>query len=267
MNLRQCLTFTCSLLLATFTFAQSPELTASPATDMAILSFDEPTFEYGTIHQGEIVENVFELENTGTKPLVITQAKGSCGCTVPRWPKDPIMPGEKAEILVQFDSKGKIGKQSKRVTLWANTEPEMTYLTIKGNVYAPEDETVAAHELPSVIVKPINDAVQTKVDKINSPKFQNIGKSGNARVDSKDFVVFPNPTSDQLMVRLKNHFGKAARIDVFNNMGQLMTSQVTDKVSGEAMSFDVSEYANGTYTVTVKVDGMIRVAKRITVAH
>ena len=73
-------------------------------------------------------------KNIGNSDLLISSAKGSCGCTVPEWPKDPIKPGKEANIKVTFDSKGKKGKQAKRVTLMTNAIPNVKILTIKGNI-------------------------------------------------------------------------------------------------------------------------------------
>ena len=113
---------------------------AAPVGPTTTVKFDEAEFDYGMIDQGEKVTHVYKFENTGSEPLIISNAKGSCGCTVPQWPKDPIMPGDGGEIKVVFDSKGKRGKQSKRVTITANTEPAQTFLTIKGEINAPEGE-------------------------------------------------------------------------------------------------------------------------------
>ena len=106
----------------------------SPTGPTTALSFSESSFDFGTIDEGEKVSHVYKFENTGNEPLVISNAKGSCGCTVPKWPKNPIAPGESGEILVTFNSKGKTGKQTKRVTITANTDPAQTFLTITGQV-------------------------------------------------------------------------------------------------------------------------------------
>jgi len=113
----------------------APEVPVGPLTT---LEFAETSFDYGEIMEGEKVVHNYAFTNTGKEPLIISNAKGSCGCTVPDWPREPIAPGASGEIKVQFDSKGK-GKvegaaQSKRVTITANTDPANTYLTIKGNV-------------------------------------------------------------------------------------------------------------------------------------
>lgn len=115
---------------------------AVPTGPTTTLEFAEEVFDYGEIMEGEKVTHIYKFTNTGDEPLVISNAKGSCGCTVPDWPKAPIAAGEEGEIKVVFDSKGK-GKvggnpQSKRVTITANTDPVNSYLTIKGTVNKEE---------------------------------------------------------------------------------------------------------------------------------
>ena len=88
-------------------------------------------------------QHIFEFTNTSNNPLTISNAKGSCGCTVPEWPKEPIAPGEVGEIKVKYDSKGKKGKQSKTVTLTANTIPANTLITITSDVIKLEDDNEA----------------------------------------------------------------------------------------------------------------------------
>ncbi len=119
---------------------------AAPVGPLTSIEFSETVFDFGEIMEGEKVVHNYTFKNTGKEPLIISNAKGSCGCTVPSWPREPIPPGESADIKVQFDSKGK-GKvggnnQSKRVTLTANTDPAQTFLTIKGKV--DKEEAAAA---------------------------------------------------------------------------------------------------------------------------
>ncbi len=106
----------------------------APAGPTTTIDFSENSFDFGTVSEGEKVSHVYKFKNTGNEPLVISNAKGSCGCTVPQWPKTPIAPGESGEIMVEFNSKGKPGKQTKRVTVTANTNPPQSFLTITGNV-------------------------------------------------------------------------------------------------------------------------------------
>ena len=105
--------------------------------------FEETVMQFGEISQGEKVKRMFKFTNIGKSSLIISDAKGSCGCTVPLWPKEPIAPGEEAEIEVVFDSNGKSGHQKKTVTLVANTVPNTMLLVIEGDVLAPETQKTA----------------------------------------------------------------------------------------------------------------------------
>ncbi|MFK7946712.1 MAG: DUF1573 domain-containing protein [Saprospiraceae bacterium] len=110
---------------------QTPPVPTGPKTNM---KFSESTFNFGSVTDGEKVEHIYKFKNTGNDPLIISNAQGSCGCTVPQWPKEPIAPGKSGEIKVVFDSKGKVGKQNKTVTITANTEPATTTINITGEV-------------------------------------------------------------------------------------------------------------------------------------
>ncbi len=111
---------------------------AEEDAEMPAIEFEEKVIDFGEISQGEKVKQRFRFKNTGNKELIISDAKGSCGCTVPRWPKQPIRPGQEGEIEVVFDSKGKQGRQHKTVTLIANTKPNTTVIALKGDVLTPE---------------------------------------------------------------------------------------------------------------------------------
>ncbi|AFC22910.1 DUF1573 domain-containing protein [Saprospira grandis] len=115
----------------------NPQEAVDPAL-ATTMKFAEDAFDFGTIKQGEKVTHTFKFTNDGDKPLTITNAKGSCGCTVPQYPKEPIAPGESGEIEVEFNSAGKKGAQTKFVTLTANTNPAQTRLTIKADVVTTE---------------------------------------------------------------------------------------------------------------------------------
>ena len=98
----------------------------------------ETSFDFGEIQQGESVTHEFIIKNSGDAELIITAAKGSCGCTVPEWPKSPISEGEEAVIKVTFNSAGKSGKQNKTVTLVSNSIPNTKVISIIGNVIIPQ---------------------------------------------------------------------------------------------------------------------------------
>ena len=98
------------------------------------ISFDSNEYDFGTVKEGEIVETTFLLTNSGKGDLVITDARPSCGCTVPEWPKTPIKPGKTAAIKVKFNTAGKPNRQNKSVTLITNTTKGREVLKLKGLV-------------------------------------------------------------------------------------------------------------------------------------
>lgn len=98
------------------------------------ITFDKVEYDFGKVDEGFKVETSFSVTNSGKSNLVITDAKASCGCTVPTWPKEPIKPGETAEVQVKFDTSGKPNKQSKTVTLHTNTVKGQEILKVSGFV-------------------------------------------------------------------------------------------------------------------------------------
>lgn len=106
--------------------------------ELAALTFDSTTLAMGRIAQGVQVEKVFRFVNSGKKDLIITDVRGTCGCTVGKdWPRTPVRPGGEGTITVRFDSEGRSGAQTKTVTVVANTQPATTVLTLTGDVVAP----------------------------------------------------------------------------------------------------------------------------------
>lgn len=104
------------------------------------IEFERTEHDYGEIEQGGNGKTEFSFTNTGTEPLIISKAKGSCGCTVPTWPKEPIAPGAKATIEVKYDTK-RVGPISKSVTITSNSVDNSTaLLKIKGSVKAKATE-------------------------------------------------------------------------------------------------------------------------------
>lgn len=110
--------------------AQGPENTA----DLPKMEFDHEIYDFGAIPDDKIVEHNFAFTNTGKSPLVISYARGSCGCTVPHWPKTPIPPGGKGSISVRFDPTGREGRQSKTVAITANTYPNTINISISASI-------------------------------------------------------------------------------------------------------------------------------------
>ena len=103
------------------------------ATQFAVMEFAEKEFDFGEIDNGTPVEHLFKFKNTGDAPLVIVNAKASCGCTVPEYSKTPVAPGEEGELLVKFNGRGK-GTVSKTVTITANTKTGKEVIKIKASI-------------------------------------------------------------------------------------------------------------------------------------
>lgn len=137
--------FTILLAFATVLTACS-QTTASNSDNgddqSAKIEFEKVEHDYGTIPVGGDGAYEFVFTNEGEEPLVLSNVRSSCGCTVPKWPKEPIMKGEQATIKVQYDTK-KIGSFSKSVTVYSNSSNNPVVLRIKGKV-VDQDQAAAA---------------------------------------------------------------------------------------------------------------------------
>ena len=145
--------FTLSLTVASVIFARAqtpaakpattPTATATPqaSTSLAEMTFETDVHDFGTIDYAGNGSYEFKFKNTGKEPLIITDAKGSCGCTVPTYPKNvPIKPGESEVIKVTYDTK-RPGNFTKTVTIHSNAKTPEKVITIKGKVEAaPTDD-------------------------------------------------------------------------------------------------------------------------------
>ncbi|MBT0609034.1 DUF1573 domain-containing protein [Aequorivita echinoideorum] len=109
--------------------------------NLPVIEFEEKQFDFGTIDQGTAVEHVFKFKNTGEAPLLIVNAKSSCGCTIPEWTKEPIAPGDSGELLVKFNGSGQ-NQVNKTVTLTTNTKNGTETLMIKAFVNPKEGGAV-----------------------------------------------------------------------------------------------------------------------------
>lgn len=131
--------------------------TAAPATtedaapvDGPKIEFEKTTHNFGTLTQGDPAIYEFRFTNVGTEDLKITYAKGSCGCTVPKWPKDPIAPGKSDVIKVKYDS-NRIGGINKNVTITSNAVNTPTQrIYIKGKINAKPAPPVETQPAPKV---------------------------------------------------------------------------------------------------------------------
>jgi hypothetical protein len=116
-------------------------VTPEDTANMAKFKFEESEYDFGDIKEGDVVKHIFKFTNVGANELVISDARGSCGCTIPSFPKKPIAAGESGEIEVQFSSKNKSGVNQKTVSIIANTFPEVTTISIKANVEKQDEST------------------------------------------------------------------------------------------------------------------------------
>ena len=101
----------------------------------AAIQFENTIHDFGKISQGEVVSFTFFYENVGSANLIVKDVKASCGCTIPKWTKEPLSQGEKGKIVVTFDSSGRSGKQHKVITVSSNSSPNnIDRLTITADI-------------------------------------------------------------------------------------------------------------------------------------
>lgn len=126
------------LLFIGITTIQTKAQEVNPDSIVPIFEFEEDVIDYGDIAYNSDGNRVFKFTNIGKTPLIISQVKGSCGCTVPTKPEEPIMPGEVGEIKVKY-STNRVGPFSKTVTITSNASEQTKVLRIKGRVLKAED--------------------------------------------------------------------------------------------------------------------------------
>jgi len=132
-NLKTILTLALFLSFCTVSFSQLA-YNKAPA-EIAKMTLESASIDYGIVEQGSDGTRVISFTNTGNAPLIISNVKASCGCTVPSYSKEAVAPGEKGEITVKYNTK-KIGKFTKTVTITSNTEKVTHQFKIKGEVIA-----------------------------------------------------------------------------------------------------------------------------------
>ena len=115
-----------------------------------IMTLESDVVDYGTIEQHGEPLRVLKFSNTGTEPLVIKNARGSCGCTVPTWPKEPIMPGEESEIEVRYAT-NRLGKINKTIKITTNQGGDPQVIKVIGKVLAAEKEEAVPASQPSIL--------------------------------------------------------------------------------------------------------------------
>ena len=124
-------------------FAQENTVT-TPDPNAPVITFKDSKHDFGDIKQGDVVSYVFEFENTGKSPLILSQVQTTCGCTTPKWPREPIAPGAKSSITAQFNSAGKMGQQNKVITVISNASNSPERVTIISNVLPKDNSTTGS---------------------------------------------------------------------------------------------------------------------------
>jgi hypothetical protein len=109
--------------------AETPDL-----NDMPTMDFEDTIKDFGTIQEGEVLENKFVFKNNGHAPLIISDAKPACGCTAADYPREPVLPGETGSITVKFNSLGRPGVQNKDIAISTNSNKGLHILRFKANV-------------------------------------------------------------------------------------------------------------------------------------
>ncbi|MEI6124819.1 MAG: DUF1573 domain-containing protein [Bacteroidota bacterium] len=113
-----------------------------------IIKFESVVYDYGTIYQGANGGCDFKFKNIGDEPLLLSDVRSSCGCTIPKWPKDPIFPGQSAVIQVTYDTK-RLGTISKQISVVSNATEGTLTLSIKGNIIQKPTEVLPEKQVNS----------------------------------------------------------------------------------------------------------------------
>jgi Protein of unknown function (DUF1573) len=117
-----------------FAFAVVMVAFVSASYAQGILKFEAESHDFGKVKEGQIATYEFKFTNTGNAPIIISNARPSCGCTTPDWTKEPIMPGKPGKVTASFNSQGRPGPFFKTITVESNAETPSLQLTIKGEV-------------------------------------------------------------------------------------------------------------------------------------
>jgi|TARA_B100000035_G_C20854925_1_gene489148 hypothetical protein len=142
--------FILTLAVALFGFAAQAQ---EQPTEGAKIQFAEKVINYGKIEKGANGTRVFKFKNEGTEPLVLNSVRASCGCTTPKWTREPIAPGAEGNITVKYDT-NRMGNFHKTVTVNSNATNKTVVLTIKGQVMNPAaQKTTPTKQGGSVIAK------------------------------------------------------------------------------------------------------------------
>lgn len=129
------------LLVTIVAYAQNPVAVPADTANMPMITFNKLVHDYGAINVNGNGDCEFEFTNTGKEPLVLTNVRSSCGCTVPSWPREPVLPGKTGVINVRYNT-SRAGMINKTVSVYSNASNSPITLQIKGSVVAPPPEMV-----------------------------------------------------------------------------------------------------------------------------
>lgn len=141
--------FAFTLLLGTVTYAQEAAKPANPNAPKIKLT--EEKFNFGTVVEGPQVTHEFHFKNEGKEPLVLSNVRASCGCTVPSWPKEPVLPGKESVITATYNTQGRVGQFTKTITIESNADGGNKVLTISGEVIKAEEDKSIPLAQPSLL--------------------------------------------------------------------------------------------------------------------
>lgn len=209
-------------------------ITASAQPKTTKIQFEQTDYDFGEIQEGTKVTHVYTFTNTGDEPLILSEARGSCGCTVPQWPRDPIFPGETASLTVEFNSKNKSGKRNQKVTITANTNPPQSFLYLLGTVVNENGDAGSIIDIES--------------------------EQPTVKEPENCFTIYPNPTAEILKLQMNDYNGKDALISIYSDQGQLMAAR-TVKAEKGTIEFNVSHFPSGVYYAKVMIAGLPQESK------
>lgn len=122
--------------------APAPAVAPQPDPNAGKFKFEEESHDFGEVPEGPQAEFDFEFRNVGKSPIIISEAHGSCGCTVPKWPSEPILPKQKGKIHVTYNTQGRVGPINKDVFITSNAQQNPMKLHITGSVKAAADNAI-----------------------------------------------------------------------------------------------------------------------------
>ena len=153
--MKKCLTIAASLLfMMSASFAQQAADNKSNENPNAPeISFKDKVYDYGTIFVGGDGNAEYEFTNTGKEPLILSSVRSSCGCTVPSWPREPILPGKKEIIKVKYDT-NRLGPINKSVTVMSNAKNPTEVLRMTGSIVKKVEESTIPEKSMSPAMSP-----------------------------------------------------------------------------------------------------------------